>query len=129
MKGKPYTCLIGSLMYVTIATCMDIVFAISILTQFMANPIVVHWEATKHVLWYLIDTKSLALTFGCNCSGFIAYSNSTWESQAHCHSILDVVYLFNSTAINWLSCNQLIIALSSVEAKYICVFSVTHEIY
>jgi hypothetical protein len=51
-------------MYATIATCPDISFAISILSHFLENPGDIHWDAVKHVFYYLQGMKDLQLTFG-----------------------------------------------------------------
>ena len=47
MHKVPYHEAIGSLMYASIATCPDITFAMSTLSQFFNNPGKVHWEAVK----------------------------------------------------------------------------------
>jgi hypothetical protein len=63
MKKTPYREAIGSLMYIAIAMCPDIVFAVSALSQFLSNPGIAHWEAVKHVFKYLSGTKMLELTY------------------------------------------------------------------
>jgi hypothetical protein len=64
MSKMPYREAIGSLMYAAIATCPDIAFAISYLSQFLENPGEAHWEAAKHVFHYLLGTKTMQLTYG-----------------------------------------------------------------
>jgi hypothetical protein len=44
---------ISSLMYATIATCPDITFAVSVLSQFLDNPGEAHWEGVKQIFCYL----------------------------------------------------------------------------
>jgi transposase InsO family protein len=128
MRTKPYARLIGSLMYAAVATRPDIAYAVSTLARFMSDPAMVHWEAAKRVLRYLIGTKSLALTFGLDRSGFVAYSDSDWASQPHRHSISGAAYLYDGAAIAWSSRKQSIIALSSTEAEYIAASNAAREI-
>ena len=42
MAGNRYRELIGSLQYVSLATCPDITFAVSKLAQFLMNPACIH---------------------------------------------------------------------------------------
>jgi Reverse transcriptase (RNA-dependent DNA polymerase) len=63
MKSIPYMEAIGSLMYASIATCPNITFAISTLSQFLDNPGPAHWDAVKHIFRYLAGTKTLTLTY------------------------------------------------------------------
>jgi hypothetical protein len=64
MKKAPYREAIGSLMYATIATCPNITFAVSTLSQFLKNPGCPHWEAIKHIFCYLSGTKEHKLIYG-----------------------------------------------------------------
>src|SRR5579863_4742682 len=45
MHKVPYREAIGSLMYASVATCPDITFAVSTLSQFLENLGEAHWEA------------------------------------------------------------------------------------
>jgi len=47
MEKRPYQMIIGSVMYTTITTWLDISFAVQQLSQFTSNPGRLHWEATK----------------------------------------------------------------------------------
>ena len=49
-KSNNYALLIGSLMYLAIATRLDIAYAIFRLGSYMANPAMSHWAAAKRVL-------------------------------------------------------------------------------
>ena len=53
MCKVPYREVIGSLIYTAIATCPDITFAVSILSQFLDNPGEAHWEGVKQIFHYL----------------------------------------------------------------------------
>ncbi|KAL2226308.1 UNVERIFIED_CONTAM: Retrovirus-related Pol polyprotein from transposon TNT 1-94 [Sesamum indicum] len=64
MRVTPYASAIGSLMYAMICTRPDIVHAVGVVSRFMSNPGVMHWEAVKWILRYLRGTKDRALVFG-----------------------------------------------------------------
>ena len=49
-KSNNYASLIGSLMYLAVATRLDIAYAVFRLGSYMANPAMSHWAAAKRVL-------------------------------------------------------------------------------
>jgi hypothetical protein len=61
--SSSYASLIGSLMYLAVATQPDITYAIYRLALFTANPGMQHWTAAKRVLRYLAGTKELGITY------------------------------------------------------------------
>ena len=56
--SNDYALLLGSLQYLAIATCPDIVYAINWLAAYTANPSLQHYTATKHILQYTKGTKN-----------------------------------------------------------------------
>ena len=64
MCGIPYTEAIGSVLWPVVVSRPNAAFAISLLSQFIQNPGLAHWEALKRVIVYLGSTKDLWLTFG-----------------------------------------------------------------
>lgn len=59
-----YTQLIGSLMYLTIATHPNISYAVNQLAQYTSNPKPLHWTAVKRIFRYLKYMKNTTLTYG-----------------------------------------------------------------
>ena len=49
-KSNNYASLIGSLMYLAVATRPDIAYAVFRLGSYMSNPAMSHWAAAKRVL-------------------------------------------------------------------------------
>lgn len=47
-----YTCLVGRLLYLT-NTRLDIIYALYILSQFMQEPRLKHWEAALRIVHYI----------------------------------------------------------------------------
>jgi hypothetical protein len=68
----PYNALIGSLLYLATSTRPDIAHAVSMLSRFISSPRVEHWAASKSVLRYLSETKSLGLLYGDRTEGLFA---------------------------------------------------------
>lgn len=75
MNNKPYQEALGSCMWAQVATCPNIVYALSILTCFQANPGPVHWKAMLHLLAYLKGMLNYKITYHCggslNSIGFV----------------------------------------------------------
>ena len=59
MRGVPYAEAIGSILWPAIISRLDVVYAVSVLVQFIQNPGNVHWEPLKHVIVYLESTKDV----------------------------------------------------------------------
>ena len=64
MRNTPYHEAVGSLMYASLGTRLDISFAVQTVSHFATNPGLAHWEAVKRVFRYLKGTKELWLSFG-----------------------------------------------------------------
>ncbi|GFS49541.1 retrovirus-related Pol polyprotein from transposon TNT 1-94 [Trichonephila clavipes] len=57
----PYRNLIGSLSFIAIRTRPDIMYAVNVLSQFQANPIIKHWNCLLRLLGYLKYTQKYKL--------------------------------------------------------------------
>ena len=65
-ENLPYRSLIGALMYLYQATCLDISFPINILSRFNNCYQQQHWKSAKRVVKYLKGTTNYKLCFGPN---------------------------------------------------------------
>ena len=75
-----YRNIIGALQYVTM-TRPDISYMVSKLSQFLQNPIDVHWKACKRVLCYLKGTITHGLHFKSSKQlDLVGFSNADWAS-------------------------------------------------
>jgi hypothetical protein len=59
----PYRQAIGALLYLSIATRPDISYSVTTLSQYVNNYNQKHWEAVKHVMRYLQQTKDFGIFF------------------------------------------------------------------
>ena len=63
INSKPYHEIIGSLIYIMVATRLDICYTVTRLSQDLAKPNSFHLTKTKHVLCYLKGTINQSLIF------------------------------------------------------------------
>lgn len=94
VNGALYHQLVGSLNYL-ITTRPDILYSLSIPSEFMAKPCESHWKVAKKVLWYLRGTHSFGIMytneFDVELGG---YSNSYWVGNSD-DGISTTGYMFN----------------------------------
>ena len=125
----PYRSLVGSMMYLAVATRPDISYAVGRLASFLDCYRIEHWEAAIRVLRYLKSTRTYALTIGgqkpMSLSG---YSDSDY---ANCidtsRSIGGYCFTLGTGMISWSSRKQPTVADSSCYAEYIALHGAAHE--
>jgi len=130
--SKSFASLIGSLMYLAVATRPDIAYAVYRLGSFMSNPNMSHWTAAKRILHYLSGTKDYGITYRADKpeSGenhFKGYSDASYANNEDLTSVSGYVFLMNGGAISWGSKKQTDVALSSTESEYIALADTTRE--
>lgn len=80
VANVPYRQIVGSLMYLAVATRPDLSYVVSILSKRPSNA---HWIAAKPVLEYLKGTLDVGITFDGNFNQnnkLVAYSDSDYAS-------------------------------------------------
>jgi transposase InsO family protein len=122
--GHGYAQLIGSLMYLALATRPDIAYAVNRLAQFTSNPQAVHWTAVKRIFRYLKQTKNSKLTYGgkdaeINNIDLNFFCDADWGNGSDRKSINGYVVIIAGGAVAWSSKKQQTVALSTAEAEYI----------
>src|ERR1700678_4017226 len=120
IKGIPYAETTGSVLWPTVVSRLDTAYAVGILSQFIQNPGIAHWEGVKRLISYMNTTKNLWLTFGGNRTIlFEGYSDADWASQPHRHSISGYCFHYGIGSVSWSSKKQSIVTLSSTELEYV----------
>jgi hypothetical protein len=61
MSKVPYSSVVGSLMYAMICSCLDLSYAMSFISRYMANPEKEHWNVVKWIFRYLRRTSNACL--------------------------------------------------------------------
>jgi len=99
-----YQSILGSLLYVSIATGPDISFSVGVLPKFNAASTKTHLTAAKRVLRYLKGTMDYGLIFCKSGEQLVGYSDANWaENDENPHSISSNVFMANKGPISWLS--------------------------
>jgi len=128
VNGTLHPQLVGSLNYLT-TTRLEIAYAVSILSQFMAKPHESHWITAKRVLRYLKGTINFGVEYtnACNVE-LIGHSHSDWARNPDDRKST-IAYVFNigSGAISWSSKKQATFSVSSTEVEYKALCSGTCE--
>ncbi|XP_046145466.1 secreted RxLR effector protein 161-like [Osmia bicornis bicornis] len=128
MKDVPYRQLVGSLMYIALATRPDTLYAATKLAQFVSNPGRIHWIQAKKVLRYLYATKEKGLKYGQGINEIEMYSDADWATDIddrHSHS--GMVVFLGGNPITWKSSKQKSISTSTMESEYIALENAVKE--
>jgi hypothetical protein len=121
MRSIPYRELIGGLVWLSTATRPDLAFAVCILSRFVDNPGLAHWNSAKRVLQYLKGTRTHALTYGASDStlGLDIFADADGMSLENRKAVSGYAFILNGAAVSWSSKQQEIVSLSTTEAEYI----------
>jgi hypothetical protein len=120
MKSKNYRGIIGSLMHIMVCTRPDIAAAVGIMSRFMENPGLQHWNGVMRILQYLKKTREHGLTFTrLSKLAIHGFCDSDWAGdQDDNKSTTGWVFIYGGAAISWQSKKQKSTAQSSCEAEY-----------
>lgn len=128
--GVNYRSAVGALSYLSTATCPDISFAVSTLSQFLEAPGITHWEAFTHVLQYLAGTADHALIYNRNNpQDLTGYTDADWGNcLVTRRSVTGYLSMFNGHLVSWQTKKQPVVSLSSCEAEYCALTDFTCEL-
>ena len=113
-----YRCLIGKLNYLTI-TRPNISFVVSVLSQFMKDPHLPHWEAVIRIVRYLKAYLGRGILYKANGHLRVeAYTDANWAgSPSDRKSTTGYCIFLGGNLITWRSKKQTVVAKSSAEAE------------
>jgi hypothetical protein len=112
--------MVGCLMYLT-ATRPYLMFAVSLISRYMAKPTELHLMAAKRVLRYLKGTIGLGVLYKKEgCEGLVAYADSNYAGDIEDKkSTSGYAFMLGSGAVAWSSRKQPIVTLSTTEAEFV----------
>ena len=115
-----YTHLIGSLLYLSVCTRPDIAQAVGVLSKYISEPRVAHWQAAKGLMRYVASTREQGIMFGRAPGIVLGYCDADYAGDLdNRRSTTGFLYLLHGGAITWLSKRQPTVAVSTTEAEYI----------
>lgn len=123
VTDKPYRELIGSLMYLMLATRPDLCFTIGYLSRFQDKPTELHWSCLQRVVRYLKHTNNYALYYEKQkddvtpLQGFV---DADWANDINDRKSTSgyLLQAFGNIVV-WSSKKQGMVAKSTSEAEYI----------
>ncbi|XP_057855486.2 secreted RxLR effector protein 161-like [Cryptomeria japonica] len=125
MTRITYASAVGSLMLAMVYTRPKIAQAVGVLSWFMTNPRIPHWDTVKRVFRYLRDTSQYALCYHGNLVvshrivSIQEYVDSDWAGDINNkRSTTGYVFMLNGGAINWMRKQQAVVSLSTTKAEY-----------
>ncbi|MBW0491302.1 hypothetical protein O181_031017 [Austropuccinia psidii MF-1] len=125
-----YCSAIGSINYLSTATCSNLCFAISSLSQYLENPGVKHWHAFLHVLRYLQGSLNVLLRYKKDgAQGISAWSDADWGNcRSTRQSVTGYLATFHSGLVLWKTRKQPSVSISTAEAEYKALCDLTSEL-
>ncbi|GAB2268978.1 Belongs to the helicase [Dionaea muscipula] len=124
-----YRRLVGKLNYLAI-TRLDIAFSVSVLSQFMSDPRVPHWEAVVHILQYIKGYPSRGLLYSDHGHRRIErFSDADWAgSPSDRKSTIGYCVFVGGNLVSWKCKKQTVVARSSAESEYRALSHLTGEV-
>ena len=123
-----YQSMVGSLLYLAIATRPDIAYAVAIVSRFNSEPTEAHLTAVKRIFRYVKGTIDYALKYGKNENDLVGYSDADWAGdQESRRSTSGNLFILSNGAVSWLSKRQSTVSLSTTEAEYVSLSSAAQE--
>ncbi len=124
-----YCKLVGKLIYLTI-TRLDISYIVSIVSQFMTSPRVLHMNAVMRILKYLKNAPGHGLFY--RSFGHLrieGYTDTNWaRSPSNRKSNTGYCTFIGGNLVTWRSKKQSVVARSSTEAEYRAMAHTTCEL-
>lgn len=118
-ENFPYRQVVGSLMYLMIATRPDLAYVVGKLSQFNSCNGPEHWAVVKRVLRYIRGTKNQGLLIQPSSTDLSCYSDADFAGSIDDRkSTSGVLALLGSSCIHWVSRKQATVATSTAEAEY-----------
>jgi hypothetical protein len=118
-----YQHLVGTLLYLTVWTRPDLVFATQQLARFSHDPHKKHMTAAMRVLKYLKGSKNIGITYTRglpNANRLLAWADADWAACTETRrSISGYISTLNGGAISWKCRQQKSVATSTCEAEYV----------
>ena len=120
---------IGTFMYLTTHTRLDIAFATNVLARHSQKPTTRHWNGVKHLLRYLRGTEDLGLYYKKDTKGEITwYADSGFKTdEVTGKSQTSYIFIKNGAPISWKSAKQTVTTTSMNHAEFLVFHEASKE--
>jgi hypothetical protein len=117
---QKYQSIIGFLIYTILDIWPDLVFVISVISRFSANPTIVYMVMVKQMFKYLKETLYIGFIFYRSLQSFTRYNDNNWVGDpAICQLTSEYIFNLGFITISWFSKRQSIIFFFFYKAEYI----------
>lgn len=129
-SNYPYRELIGSLMYLSVATRPDISYAIGIVSRYLEKPTIVHETAAKRILKYLAQSIEYGILYRTDGDGQLnGFSDADYAGDVDSRkSTSGFIFTYNNNIISWCSERQKAVSLSTMESEYVAASNSIREL-
>lgn len=127
----PYREAIGSLMFMAIVSRPDIAYSVNLLSKYLNNFDVNHWNAVKRVLAYLSGSRDVGLMYRQTGdeSPVVGYSDADFASDVDTRrSTTGYVFCMSGGPVTWSSQRQKLVTLSTTESEYVAAAAAAKEV-
>ena len=135
MKKIPFRAAIGSLLYLALATRVDICYIVCLLARYSHNPSKKHWDVVKDVIRYMVTTAEEGLVYTqrqeinenmLEVNGFsdASFNDCDTTSKSTCGYLT----FFDRHCITWRSKLSKVVAQSAMEAEMIALSMLAKEV-
>ena len=124
-----YRRLVGRLIYLAV-TRPDLTYSVHILSQFMQEPCIEHWEAALKVVRYLKGTPGQGILLSADCDLTLqGWCDSDWAAcPITRRSLTGWLVFLGQSPVSWKTKKQPTVSLSSAEAEYRSMAALTCEL-
>lgn len=126
----PYRQLIGSLMYLAIATRPDICYAVSNASRYLERPSHMHENAAKRIVKYIKGTSDLGLLYRSDGTRrIIGFSDADYAGDTDTRrSTTGFCFSIGNGVVSWSSERQKSVSLSTTESEYVAASNAVKEL-
>jgi hypothetical protein len=114
----PYREMVGSLVYLSIFTRIDIAAAVSIVSKYLTNPTKIHCDMVRRIYWYLRYKPNKGLSFKKGSQQMKCYCDSSFGNLENYGSLGGYIITIGDVPILWKS-TRMNTTLSTAEAEYV----------
>lgn len=124
-----YRRLVGRLLYLAV-TRPDLAYSVHILSQFMQEPRIEHWEAALRVVRYLKGTPGQGILLSADCDLTLqGWCDSDWAAcPVTRRSLTGWLVFLGKSPVSWKTKKQHTVSRSSAEAEYRSMAAITCEL-